>query len=81
MAVLIDALRAAGRSDADISAMTVGDLSTDRDQPGIYRHRPPATSRPAKLGGFGGDRDPAFRTLEGEDIAPAALPSSSAAFA
>jgi len=76
MAALVDALRATGLSDADLTAMTVGDLR--RVVASRHAELPALIARYLALrADFGGpchERDPALRTPEGEDIAPVALP-------
>ena len=75
MATLVDSLRAAGRSDTELLAMRVGEL---RALSGENDVGPPALrylELRAVFGGPCGADDAAFRTLEGEDIAPDALPS------
>ncbi len=75
MAALIEALRAAGRSDTELMAIAVGDLRRGVGAEGDLRA---LTSRYLELrAAFGGpcsDSDAAFRTPEGDDIAPSALP-------
>lgn len=75
MAALIDALRAAGMDDAELTAMTLGDLRRGV-APGnaalpalIARY----LALRAVFGGSHDTSDPAFRTPEGEDIPPAHL--------
>jgi metal-sulfur cluster biosynthetic enzyme len=78
MATLIEALRDAGRSDAKIMGMTVGDLRRVIAPGGGQIDLPVLLGRylalRAVFGGRDDEADPAFRTPEGEDIAPAALP-------
>jgi metal-sulfur cluster biosynthetic enzyme len=76
MAALIDALRADGHDDADLVGVTVDDLrsilvSGNDPLPALI---PRYLELRAVFGGSSSDRDPAFRTPEGEDVAPAALP-------
>jgi metal-sulfur cluster biosynthetic enzyme len=79
MAALIDSLRAQGRSDADVTAMTVGDLRRlsspgGGDQDVLSALAAHYLERRATYGGPCDAHDPAFRTPEGDDIAPAGLP-------
>jgi metal-sulfur cluster biosynthetic enzyme len=75
MAALIEALRATGRSDTDLLTMKLGDLRSLI----VSGNDPPMlAARYVELRAFFGGpcdaRDSAFRTPEGEDITPAALP-------
>lgn len=74
MAALIDALRAGGWSDADLLAMTVGELQRLGPAGDSSALAGRYLELRAVFGGPCGEHDPAFRTPEGEDISPADLP-------
>jgi metal-sulfur cluster biosynthetic enzyme len=77
MSALIDALRHDGRGDAELVAMTVGDvreIAAGRDRHERARLAARHLEFRAVHGGPCGDGDAAFRTAEGEDITADGLP-------
>lgn len=70
MAVLIGLLRKAGRSDPEIASLTIGDLAALRDDPALGDAIDHYLQLRADFGGPADAGDAAFRTAEGEPVAP-----------